>query len=274
MATYNNSEYFLVEQDGPVLELVLNRPDERNPISFAMEDELDRLLNVAADDTSVRVVTLRGAGKLFSAGHDLKEVAQGYIDEAKPSGLDPHKVPQLRGMWYFPKPIIAGVHEYVGPIALDILAHCDFVIASEGTRFSFEQARFGSGMIRWSPLVFMFPMRVYKKLMMTGGWFTAEQALKWDFVQRVVERKDLETTLRAWAEEIALVPPEQTRSARVGVHRQYEIMGLVNMALLQNNISGHGAEVDREFFRLVLDKGVGAAVKFRGSDSDESITQV
>jgi enoyl-CoA hydratase len=271
---YESSEFFLVNKDGPILELIINRPEQRNPISFAMEDELDRLLNTAADDDSVRVVTLRGAGKLFSAGHDLKEVAEGYIKDAKPSGLDPHKVPQLRGMWYFPKPIVAGVHEYVGPIAQDIVAHCDFVIATEGTRFSFEQARSGSGVIRWSPLVFMFPMRVYKKLMMMGGWYTAEQALKWDFVQRVVKREDLDSTVRAWAEELALVPPQQTRSARLGIHRQYEIMGLCNMAMIQNHYSGHGAETDREFFRIVLEQGVGAALKHRQSGSDASITQV
>jgi enoyl-CoA hydratase/carnithine racemase len=115
---------------------------------------------------------------------------------------------------------------------------------------------------------------VWKKLMMTGGWYTAEQALKWDFVQRVVKREDLDATVRAWADEIALVPPEQTKSARIGIHRQYEIMGLANMALIQNNFSGHGAEIDREFFRIVLDKGVAAAVKFRQTDSNESVTQV
>jgi enoyl-CoA hydratase/carnithine racemase len=271
---YENTEFFLVKQDGPVLELVINRPNERNAITFAMEDELEKLLNKAADDTSVRVVTLRGAGKLFSAGHDLKEVAEGYVKDAHPSGLDPHRVPQLRGMWYFPKPIIAGVHHYVGPIAQDLLANCDFVIATEGTKFSFEQARMGSGIISHSPLVFMLPMRVWKKLMMVGGWYTAEQALKWDFVQRVVKPEELESTLRAWADEIAMIPPEQTKSARIGIHRQYEIMGLVNMALIQNNFSGHGAEIDREFFRIVLEKGVAAAVKFRQTESDESVTQV
>ena len=270
---FENTRFFLVHQDGPILELTINRPDERNAITFAMEDELEKLLNQAADDSSVRVVTLRGAGKVFSAGHDLKEVAEGYVKDAAPSGLDPHKVPQLRGMWYFPKPIIAGVHEYVGPIAQDILAHCDFVIASERTKFSFEQARMGSGVIHWSPLVFLFPMRVYKKLML-GGWYTAEQALKWDFVQRVVPRDQLDATVRAWAEEIALVPPEQTKAAKLGIHRQYELMGLVTMALTQNTYSGHGAEIDREFFRLVLDHGVAAAVKLRQTASDSSITQI
>ena len=273
---YSNYEFFLVNKDGPVLEVTINRPEVRNALTFPLEEELEKILNTAADDETVRVVTLRGAGKVFSAGHDLKEVAEGYIKYGRPSGKDPHKVPQLRGMWYFPKPIIAGVHEFVGPIAQDILCYCDFVIAAAGTKFSFEQARMGagSGVIRWSPLGFMFPMRVYKKMMMMGGWFTAEQALKWDFVQRVVPREDLDKVVRAWANEIALVPPRQTRAARLGIHRMYEFMGLVNMALIQNAESGHGAEADRDFFRKVLEVGVAKAVKSRQTGSDDSITQV
>jgi enoyl-CoA hydratase/carnithine racemase len=240
-----------------------------------MDDELDKILAVAADDERVRVVTLRGAGKIFSAGHDLRDVAEGHLTVGHPIGMDPHRVPQLRGMWYFPKPIIAGVHEYVGPIAQDILAYCDFIIATEGTRFSFEQARQNGGLVYWSPLVFQFPMRVWKKLAMTGGWYTAEQAHKWDVVQRVVSsREELDQTVRAWADEIALVPPEQTKAARLGIHRQYELMGLANMALVQNNFSGHGGEIDREFFQMVLDQGVAKAVRFRESNSDSSITQI
>jgi enoyl-CoA hydratase len=274
MSKYDKFEFFAVKQDGLVLEITINRPNERNAITFPMEDEFEVLLKIATDDDSVRVVTLRGAGKVFSAGHDLKEVAEGYIKNAKPSGRDPHRIPKLRYWWYFPKPIIVGVHEYVGPIAVDLVAHADFVIAAEGTKFSFEQARMGASVIHWSPLVFLLPMRVWKKLTMMGGWFTAEQAMKWDFVQRVVPREDLDKTVRAWADEIAQVPPEQTKSARIGIHRQYELMGLANMALVQNQYPGHGAEVDREFFRRVLKDGVGKAIRFRQTNSDSSITQV
>jgi enoyl-CoA hydratase/carnithine racemase len=117
-------------------------------------------------------------------------------------------------------------------------------------------------------------MRVYKKLMMMGGWYTAEQALKWDFVQRVVPADQLDEEVRAWAHEIALVPMEQTRAAKQGIHRQYELRGLVNMALVQNAISGHGAKVDRDFFRMVLEQGVGKAVKFRQTNSNDKVTQV
>jgi enoyl-CoA hydratase/carnithine racemase len=271
---YDDYKTLLVKREGSVLEVVLNRPEARNAVTFEMEAELENLLNVAAGHAEVRVVTLRGAGKVFSAGHDLKEVAQGYATDGRPSGLDPNKTPQLRSMWYFPKPIIAGVHEYVGPIAQDILAHCDFVIAAEGTKFSFEQARMGAGIIAWSPLVFQFPMRVYKKLMMMGGWYTAEQALKWDFVQRVVARDQLDVVVRGWADELALVPPQQTKAAKLGIHRQYELMGLVNMGLVQNAISGHGADEDKQFFRMVIEEGLRKALEFRQTDSDPAVTQV
>jgi enoyl-CoA hydratase len=270
---YNN---WLITQDGPVLELVINRPDARNAITFELEHELKLILNQAADDDSVSVVTMRGAGKCFSAGHDLKEVAEGYYKEGKPSGVDPHEIPALRPWWYFPKVLIAGVHEFVGPIAQDLLAHCDFVIAAEGTRFSFEQARMGSGNIFWSPLVFMFPMRVYKKMMLMGGWFTAEQAEKWDFVQRVVKPEDLETSLRAWGHEAANTSHAQMKMGKLNIHRQYELMGLAQMAIVGNAYSGHGGEGnDKEFFRIVLQEGLKKALAFRQTFvTNDEITQV
>jgi enoyl-CoA hydratase/carnithine racemase len=219
-------------------------------------------------------VTLQGEGKIFSAGHDLKEVASRFANDGPPAGADRHKAPQLRDLWYFPKPIVAGVHGYVGPIAQDVVAHCDFVIAAEGTRFSFEQARMGAGVLSYSPLVFQFPMRVWKKLMMMGGWYTAEQAIKWDFVQRVVPAGELDGVVRAWAEEIALVPPQQTKAAKTGIHRQYELIGLVDMALVGNAMSGHGGDKDRAFFQAVIDQGLRKALELRHDGSDERITQV
>jgi enoyl-CoA hydratase/carnithine racemase len=93
-------ELFLVKQVGPVLDVRINRPEARNAITFAMEGELADLLNIAADDDSVRVVTLQGEGKIFSAGHDLKEVASRFANDGHPAGADRHEAPQLRDLWY------------------------------------------------------------------------------------------------------------------------------------------------------------------------------
>jgi hypothetical protein len=114
---YQKFELFLVEQVGSVLDVRINRPESRNAITFAMEGELAELLKIAADDDSVRVVAPQGEGKVFSVGHDLKEVASGFAKDGHPAGVDRRKAPQLRDLWYFPRPIVAGMHGYAGPIA-------------------------------------------------------------------------------------------------------------------------------------------------------------
>lgn len=272
---YDDFKSILVTRKGPILEIVLNRPEARNAITYPLQAELIRACNDASDDPEVKVITLRGAGKVFCAGHDLKEVASGYATIGRPAGKDPHKIPGLFGTWYCTKPIIAAVHEYVGPMGMvDILANCDFVLAAEGTRFSFEQARFGGGNLSHSPIVFQLPMRVWKKLLMVGGWFTAEQALGWDFVQRVVPREDLDAELQRWADQIAMVPIAQLISAKANVNRQYELMGLNNMAAVQNATTGHGDEEDKQFFRMVMEVGMKEALAFRQEGVDSEAMQV
>ena len=272
---YDDFKTILVSKKGPIFEIILNRPEARNAITYPLQDEIIRAANMASDDDEVKVVTLRGAGKIFCAGHDLKEVASGYATVGRPAGKDPHKIPGLFGLWYCTKPIVAAVHEYVGPMGMvDLLANCDFVLAAEGTRFSFEQARFGGGNLSHSPIVFQLPMRVWKKLAMIGGWFTAEQALKWDFVQRVVPLEELEDELQTWADQIAAVPLEQLKAAKMNINRQYELMGLNNMAGVQNATTGHGDEEDKKFWQMVMDQGLRAALDFRQEGVDSDTMQV
>ena len=81
---YEGFETILVERKGPILEIVLNRPEARNAITYQLQGELIRACNQATDDPEVKVITLRGAGKVFCAGHDLKEVASGYATIGRP----------------------------------------------------------------------------------------------------------------------------------------------------------------------------------------------
>jgi enoyl-CoA hydratase/carnithine racemase len=263
-----------VHNKAPVYEIILNRPEARNAITYPMEAEILMAARIATDDPAIKVITLRGNGKLFCAGHDLKEVAEGYKTVARPAGK-PYRLPGLFGLWYCPKPIIAAVHEFVGPMGMvDLLAHCDFILAAEGTRFSFEQARFGGGNLSYSPIVFQLPPRVWMKMCMVGGWFDAEQALKWDFVQRVVPQDQLRHELDRWADQIAQVPIEQLTATKTNLHRQFELMGLANMALVQNQGSGHGDTEDKKFFEMVLEVGMKKALEFRQTDVDSEMMRV
>jgi len=267
-------ETLLVNVDGHICDVTLNRPEVRNAWNAQMHADFDEMLNEASDDEDVWVVTVKGAGEVFSAGHDLKEVAGGYATVGKPGGWDPHRSPQLPRAWYFHKPIIAGVHKYVGPVAMHALGTFDFVIAAEDTRFSFEQTRMGGGGNGGTTMPFHFPMRVWKKMYMMGGWLDAQQALDLYFVQRVVKREELDAEVRRWAEEICKVAQRQVRTAKEGIHRQFELMGLANMELVQNRNSGHGSKPDMEWFQKVMDLGLKAALAERDGGFDQNVAKI
>ena len=266
----------IVSHNGPILDVVLNRPQAMNAITYEMTCELDQVLGEAMEDDGVNVVTLRGAGKVFSAGHDLKEVAPGFAAGKLPEYVDPHAPPSLARTWYFTKPLIAGVHGFVGPAALKILADVDFIIAAEGTKFSFEQTRIHSSGPGGTALVFQLPMRVWKKLVMMGGWFDAEQALDFHFVQRVVPEDGVEAELRTWAEEIAKIPSKNIQMTKMGVHRQYELMGLVNMEAVQNRVVAHGGTPeDLAWWAKVAEGGdLKHAIRERDTGFDPDVSRV
>src|SRR5690349_16765723 len=129
-------ETLQIATDGPVREIVLNRPDQRNAINTKLEEELAHAVEAAEADDAIRAVTIRGAGRIFSAGHDLKEFAEIYLGSDDPI-IQTH-LPQLTHNWFFSKALLVGVHGYVGPEANKLVAAADFALAAQGTRFSFE----------------------------------------------------------------------------------------------------------------------------------------
>ena len=263
-----------IETEGAIMHVWLDRPEARNAWNREMSAEFDHCLDEAEHNEEVRVVTLRGKGPVFSAGHDLKELAADIVADAiparPPSGM--HRA------WYFPKPVIAGVHGYVGPVAWDLLAHLDFIIATEGTRFSFEDARRGTGAPGGSPLALHFPPTVWKKLQMVGGWMTAEQAASLNFVARVVADTDsLDSEVRRWATDIASMPTVGIQRAKIGIHRNYELMGLAAMQLVQNtdpaSLNLHGPAA-LEWAKLVIRDGLKAGLQDRDQGFDQALSQV
>jgi enoyl-CoA hydratase/carnithine racemase len=265
----------LVERAGAVCHIWLNRPDVRNALTSKMEADLDEILTEIEIDEQIRVVTLRGKGSVFSSGHDLKEAAADYARGISPSAK-PGRVPSLLRLWYFKKPIVAAVHGFVGPWPFIMLGHVDFILAAEGTRFSLEHARLGAEPPGGSPLVFHFPPNVWKKLSMMGGWLDADQAHHYGFVQRVVKADRLDDELEAWTDYIARIPPKQIESTKMAIHRQYELMGLATMELVQSRIleGGHGTPEDMAWFQNLAAKGMKESLRERDAGFDDGVAQV
>ncbi len=170
------SEEFLVREDqGGVTHLVINRPDKLNALNVevfqALRDHLERI----RDDDSVRCVILRGAGRCFSAGHDLDDISEG---EDVPSPFWHSET--LRLMETLPKPVIAAVHGHCYTGALEVALAADFIIASSNARFGDTHAKWALTPI-WG-MSQRLPRRVgiatAKRLMFTCEMIRAEEALR------------------------------------------------------------------------------------------------
>jgi enoyl-CoA hydratase len=182
-------------------------------------------------------VVLRGEGKLFSAGHDLKEHFGGrpFHMSVFPNA-SPSVRPQLPRAWYFRKPLIGALHNYVGPYALAIVACCDFNIAASGTRLSWEIFRGSYPPMEWLPLYLQLPMRVIEKLWLLGGWMDAEQALQFQLVQRVVPEENVVDEAVRWARQAALVPSDRFAIGKDKIRRSIEVLGLNNLPAVLDKI--------------------------------------
>ena len=179
--------------------LTLNRPDKLNALTVGMFKELrQHVLDLKRDD-SIGCVVLRGAGKCFSAGHDLADISTG---EAVPSRGWHSET--LRLMEKLPKPVIAAVHGHCYTGALEVALAADFILAS-------ANARFGDTHSKWAltPVWGMsqrLPRRVgistAKRLMFTSEMFSAEEAFRIGLADYLVADEEFDSEVEKLAREI------------------------------------------------------------------------
>lgn len=187
------------DRDGWVL-LTLNRPEKLNALTVDLFRELRAHVADLKRATDVRCVVLRGAGKCFSAGHDLADIASG--EEVPSRGWHSET---LRLMEKLPMPVIAAVHGHCYTGALEVALACDFIIAADNARFGDTHAKWALTPI-WG-MSQRLPRRVgvatAKRLMFTADMFDAAEALRIGLVETVVPVDQFDSEIAALASRIA-----------------------------------------------------------------------
>lgn len=186
------------DRDGLAL-LTLNRPDKLNSLTVGMFAELRAHVTALYKDDSIGCVVLRGAGKCFSAGHDLADIAEG------------EKVPSrgwhsetLRLLERLPKPVIAAVHGHCYTGALEVALAADFIIAAESAKFGDTHAKWALTPI-WG-MSQRLPRRVgiatAKRLMFTAEMFGAAEAQRIGLAEFVVPDAEFDAAIDKLARQI------------------------------------------------------------------------
>jgi enoyl-CoA hydratase len=199
------SEALVTRQDTDGLAvLTLNRPDKLNSLTVGMFRELRDHVSDLYKDDRIGCVVLRGAGKCFSAGHDLADIAEG------------EKVPSrgwhsetLRLLEKLPKPVIAAVHGHCYTGALEVALAADFILAAESARFGDTHAKWALTPI-WG-MSQRLPRRVgvatAKRLMFTAEMIGASEALRIGLAEKVVPDAAFEAEITGLAKQILANSP-------------------------------------------------------------------
>jgi len=204
----------LLERDGPVVTLTLNRPDKLNAMNEALMNRLRERLTELAEDDGVRVVILTGAGRAFMAGADLKTMAGMARAEAVEFSRSGSAV--LRMLEEMDAVVIAAVNGFAYGGGCELMCACDLRVAADDAMIGQPEVAVGihpgfGGTQRLPRLI--GPTKA-KELVLTGEPISADEALRIGLVNRVVPAAALMDEARALAATIVGRGPEAVRTAK------------------------------------------------------------
>jgi len=195
--------------------IAFNRPEARNAFNVAMYRAVADALEEAGDDDSVHAVVLTGRGSAFSAGQDLREMAEiaGGRAPADTSEGFPRLLDSLQGC---PKPLFAAVNGVGVGLGFTMLAHCDIVLIDEGARLRVPFAELGVPPEAGSS--YLFPTRMgwqqAARVLLCSEWVTADQAVDGGIALRVCPSGTVVDESMALAKRVAAYPPETVREIK------------------------------------------------------------
>ncbi len=208
------SEQLVVNREGRVLRLTLNREDKRNALSSELCRELVSSIEGAADDVSVGAILLDAKGPVFCAGMDLSEASR--PDAAQMTQI--HERLFTLGL-RVPVPIVVAVQGPALGGGVGLMANGHIVIAAQGTSFALSEIRIGMWpFVIWAGVVNAIGERQALALALTGRVFSAPEALAFGLVHEIAPAIELEDRATAVAEHLASLSGETIRRGLTFVH--------------------------------------------------------
>lgn len=219
--TSGAADAILLTRDGTVATLTLNRPGALNVLDVAMMDALVAHVTALAADTTLRVVVLKGAGRHFMAGGDLKTFASRLAGDPAHRQADFQQIVErlhaaIELLQRMPHPVIGALQGAVAGFGLSLAAACDLCIAADNAYFSSAYRQIGltpDGGGTWA-LPRIVGLRKALEIYLLSERFDAHEAQRIGLVNRVVDAAALDATVRDIAQSIATGPALALRNVK------------------------------------------------------------
>jgi enoyl-CoA hydratase len=219
-----------------------------------------------------RVIVLRGAGRAFSAGHDLSPDSDEVVepgDSVTDRDRQASYIDLFLSIWDHPKPVIASVHGYCMAGATQLVTFCDFAVVAE------------DAVVAASPVLplgggFITPLLAYKvganraKLLsfVPGYRISGTEAADWGWATLAVPAADLDAAVRHLARSIARTPASVLRMKKIAINRVLELQGFRTVAYMgtETDVVVHGTEDVARLKAHVQAHGLKSALREFGAD--------
>lgn len=200
----------LLEKQGKIAWIILNRPEKKNAMSNAMAAAIIDAVNTVQADSEIRVAILKGAGNTFCSGGDLSDLQSGgklpTVEDIRPVIANSTGI--IAAIQKCPKPIFAMVEGYAVGAGFSIALACDVVFAAEDAKFSSLFLHVGiapeMGSMLFMPM--LCGSQKAKEIWLSGRMVSAPEADRLGFVSRVCPKETLEEQILALAEKTAGLP--------------------------------------------------------------------
>jgi enoyl-CoA hydratase/carnithine racemase len=213
----------VVEREGAVATVWLNRPTAHNALSDRVLSQLTEAFERLAGESVIRVVVLAGKGRAFCAGHDLREM-RAQPDEAYYRQLFDRCTRLMTTIRSLPQPVIARVHGIATAAGCQLVATCDLAVAADDARFAVSGVNLG--LFCSTPSVALSRNLLRKRafeMLVTGDFIDAAQACEWGLVNRVVPPAQLDSEVASLARTIASKSDVAIRMGKNLFYRQLEM---------------------------------------------------
>jgi len=228
----------IVERDGLLGVITLNRPQALNALSYGLVKDLSLAMQELDQDAAVRVIIVTGGAKVFAAGADIKEMAErGPFDERIQERLAYRdKINKIS------KPVIAAVNGFALGGGCELAMSCDIIVASESARFGQPEVNLGiiPGSGGTQRLAHLLGKHRAMELVLTGDMLNAADAERLGLINRVVPGELCLEEAKNIARKIAVKPPLAIRAAKEAVLKS------------ANSGLDEGLEFERKSFYLLF----------------------
>lgn len=259
--TQTAEPFLLKEQKGGTLHITLNRPKTLNSLSMGMLNALQEALDPIFDDHSIKALIIKGNGKGFCAGHDLKEMQshRGDADKGKAyfDELFETCTKMMLTLAKLPVPVIAEIHGVAAAAGCQLVASCDLAVAEDKTIFAVNGI--DAGLFCSTPQVALsrnIPRKAALEMLMLGERIDAERALQLGLLNRVVTKENLANTAESFANKaaersrtvIALGKQAFYKQVELSLEQAYKAMGetIVDNLMMPDAACGMEAFIEKK----------------------------